>query len=82
MGFIINYLIFSVLNLINFSQISSMFFFKNEKIQYLSNIFIENFSNSARTSPLNKEAAFKLRIHREAIYFYGFGNRIRSVYFI
>lgn len=51
MGFIINYLIFSVLNLINFSQVSSMFFFKNEKIQYLSNIFIENFSNSARTSP-------------------------------
>lgn len=71
MGFIINYLIFNV----KFNQ-SSMFFFKNEKIQYLSNIFVENFSNSARISPLNKEAAFKLRIHREAIYFIFMGLEI------
>ena len=79
MEFIINYLIINVLNLINVCQISSMFFFKNEKIQYLTNMFLENFSNSTKTSPLNKEAAFKLRIHREAIYFCGFGNSIRSV---
>ena len=43
MEFIINYLIFNVLNLINVCQISSMFFFKNEKIQYLTNMFLENF---------------------------------------
>ena len=48
---------------VKFNQ-SSMFF------------FVENFSNSARISPLNKEAAFKLRIHREAIYFIFMGLEI------
>ena len=73
MGFIISYLIFNVSNLINFSQISSMFFFKNEKIQYLTSMFVENFSNSTKTSPLNKKQLLNSEFTEKQFIFVGLG---------
>lgn len=60
-----------------------MFFFKSEKIPYPTNVFGDDFLKSTKTSPLNEEAAFKLRMLWEAISFkVGYGKSIRLVWFI
>lgn len=60
-----------------------MFFFKSEKIQYPTNVFGDNFSKPAKISTLNEEAAFKLRMLWEAIYFrVGYGNSVRLAWLI
>jgi len=57
-----------------------MVFFKSEKIPYPTNIFGGDFSKPTKTSSLNEEAAFKLRMLWGAIYFgRGYANSIRLV---